>query len=41
MFHLFLAGDAVLGPGYGFQALLLHLFLAVGARAVFLAANAL
>jgi len=41
LFHLFLAGDAVFGPRHGFQALLLHLFVADGAVAVVIAPNAL
>ena len=41
LFHLLLAGDAVLGPRYRFEPLLLQLFLAVRANAVFIRVDAL
>lgn len=41
LFHLLLAGDAVLGPRYRLEPLLLQLFLAVRAHAVFIRVDAL
>jgi hypothetical protein len=41
LFHFLLTSNAVLGPGYCFEPLLLHLFLAVGADAVFIGVDAL